>query len=124
MGTIRSTIELTGLQKAKALIAMIDTGATRNYLPTNFRDGEMVEDIGLVEFRGKGRVIMANQTEAEGMFVRFIRLKILDEVVENPEFVILDGLKEDAIIGVLLLQSLNAFIDMEKETLEFRKNKL
>lgn len=118
MGAIREEVEIIGVRKSKKIQALFDSGAYRNYIRRQLTDGEKVEDIGFHIFEGIHRVILANGNIAEGEKVRFREIKIEDCSVREPEFVIMDNLIEDVIIGVYLMQELDINLDPLNQKIE------
>jgi len=111
MGTIREEIEIIGKRKSKKIIALFDTGAYRNYIRKLLEDGDETEDIGFHIFEGIHRAILANGDIAVGERVRFKGISIKERNVKEPEFIIMEDLVEDVIIGVNLMQKLGITLD-------------
>jgi predicted aspartyl protease len=118
MGAIREEVEIIGVRKSKNIQALFDSGAYRNYIKRKLTDGEKVEDIGFHIFEGTHRAILANGDIVEGEKVRFKEIKIKDCFVKEPEFVIMDDLIEDVIVGVYLMQNLGIHLDPPSEKIE------
>lgn len=122
MGAIREEIEITGTSKSKKIQALFDSGAYRNYIKRKFADGELIEDIGFHIFEGIQRIILADGSIVKGEKVRFKEIKIKNCCGKDPEFVIMDDLIDDVIIGVHLMQSLDIRLDPPGETIETTRN--
>ncbi len=102
---------------------MIDTGASHNYLPKVFSDGQTPDGLGFDQFLGRHDFFLADQRTTRGDVVVFESLLIENIVIKNPVFIILDNLVDDAIIGTQLMQNLGATINMRKDSIAFRKPK-
>jgi len=120
MGRISTDMELTGFFKSKAVEAMFDTGASNNFLPSLFRDGSSVEEIGYKEYLGSHEFFMANHANVMGDVVKFDRIIINGLKIKDPIFVILETLVEDAIIGTRLMQDCFAVLRLGEDTVTFR----
>jgi len=120
VGAIRQELEIIGVRKSKWVSALFDSGAYRNYIKRELTDGETVEDIGFHIFEGIHRAILANGEVVEGEKVRFRQMKIKDCSVKEPEFVIMDDLFEDVIVGVYLMQKAGITLNPPNETIEVR----
>jgi predicted aspartyl protease len=118
MGTIREKIELIGTRKRKKITALFDTGACRNYIRKMLEDGDRTEDIGFHIFEGIHRAILANGDIAVGEKVRFKIIRIKGISFKEPEFVIMENLIEDMIIGVDLMQKLGLTLDPSNEKIK------
>jgi hypothetical protein len=55
-----------------------------------------------------------------GSFVRYDFVIILEKIISNPEFVIVESLMYDTIIGTNLMQGEKALINMERDNVIFR----
>lgn len=115
MGAIRDHIEIIGTQKSKEIMALFDSGAYRNYIREKLSDGETVENIGFPTYEGIHKAILANGDIAIGKKVRFKKLCIRGHTVEEPEFIIMEDLYEDVIIGTELMQKLGIALDLPNE---------
>jgi len=115
MGFIKEKVELVGTLKRKSIMALFDSGAYQNYTKRVLTDGENIEDIGFHTFEGTQNVILANETIASGEKVRFKEVRIKGYKVNDPQFVIMDNLLEDMIIGASLMQKLGIQLDPPNE---------
>ena len=120
MGLIREEIELVGVEKSKKIAALFDSGARRNYIKRRFEDGESVDDIGFHVYEGVHEAVLADESTAKGIRVRFKELRMRGRVVANPQFVILENLVEDMIIGAGFMQEFGIVLDPPRESLELR----
>ena len=77
MGRVSKTIELFGVYKSKKIEAMFDTGAKNNFLPSIFKDGETIEELGFKEFFGTHSFFMANESITKGDIVQFNEIRIV-----------------------------------------------
>lgn len=106
MGSIKEEVKIVGTFKTKRIEALFDTGAYRNYIKRELSDGDTVESIGYNTYEGEQRVILADMRESKGEKIRFKELRIKSLSEKEPEFIIMDNLLEDVIIGVYLMQKL------------------
>jgi hypothetical protein len=120
MGLIREEIELVGVEKSKKIAALFDSGARRNYIRRRFEDGESVDDIGFHVYEGAHEAVLADESTAKGVRVRFKELRMRGRVVANPQFVILENLVEDMIIGAGFMQEFGIVLDPPNESLVLR----
>lgn len=120
MGVIREEVELVGASKSKKIVAMFDTGAIRNYIRKELSDGEQVDSIGFDIYAGVHRAILADGSVLEGEKIRFKELHIKNLSVAEPEFVMLENLVEDMIIGAHLMQELGICLDPECRKIEVK----
>ncbi len=118
MGIIKDRIEIIGTAKRKRIQALFDSGAHRNYLKREFADGENVDEIGYHIFAGIHRAVLADGTLSPGERVRFKSVMIDKRVEFEPEFVLMENLIEDAIIGVWTMQKLGIRLDPPRERIE------
>ncbi|MFB0556528.1 MAG: aspartyl protease family protein [Dehalococcoidia bacterium] len=123
MGNIREEVELVGTLKSKRLLALFDSGAYRNYVRRTLTDGENIEDVGFHIFEGTHNAILANGDVATGERVRFREARIKQCKVNEPEFIIMDNLLEDMIVGVRLMQRLGILLDPLDEKISIRANR-
>jgi len=120
MGFIREEIELVGVEKSKRISALFDSGARRNYIRRRFEDGESVDDIGFHVYEGAHEALLADESTAKGVRVRFKELRMRGRVVANPQFVVLENLVEDMIIGAGFMQEFGIVLDPPNESLVLR----
>lgn len=121
MTYIKKEIEIIGARESINLNAMFDTGAQKNYLPCKFKNGMNAEDLVYNEFLGKEQIKLGNNTRVSGYFVKYDCLKLLGKQIKNPEFVLLQDLNHDAIIGNNLMQELKLVLDMEKSEITIKE---
>lgn len=113
MGEIREEIEITGIRKSKKIVALFDSGAQRNYIRKILEDGNRVdEDIGFHIYEGIHEPILANTDITIGERVRFKKIYIKERSFEEPEFIIMEKLFVEAIIGANLMQKLGIILDL------------
>jgi len=120
MGLIREDVEIVGIGKSKRIAALFDSGARRNYIRRRFEDGETVDDIGFHLYEGRHEAILADESVAIGERVRFTELRLRGRAVPNPQFVILDNLVEEAIIGAGFMQEMGIILDPPNESLRLQ----
>ncbi len=124
MGFIKEFVEIVGTKKGKNLQALFDSGAGRNYIRREFKSGESVENIGY--YYSEGIIfnpILADGSKVKGEKVRFKEIKIYEFSVNDPEFIIMDNLIEDVIIGVFFMQNSSISLDPPNEKIEIRNVK-
>ena len=116
MGIITEIIEIVGTNVSKKVEALIDTGAEGNYISE--RSSKEFERIGISGLR-ETYVSLAGSREKElkTAFI-FKEVKMLNVILSEPEFIILDGIDYDAIIGVEVLQIMGLSIDMRADRLK------
>lgn len=115
MGIIREEIEIIGTRKRKRILALFDSGAYKNYIKRELKDGDNAEEIGFHVFIGRHRVILANGDIATGEIVKFKEMVIKGHSISEPNFVIMDNLFEDVIIGVEIMQKLGLTLEPQNE---------
>jgi predicted aspartyl protease len=95
---------------------LIDTGAEGNYISE--RSSKQFESIGILKFY-ETLVSIAESREKESKIAfLFKEVKILNAALSGPEFIILDGIDYEAIIGVEVLQMMGFSIDMRADRLK------
>lgn len=81
-------------------MALFDSGAERNYIKSILEDGDRVdEDIGFHIYEGIHKPILANTDTVEGEKIRFKEIHIKELSFEEPEFIVMEKLYVEAIIG-------------------------
>lgn len=115
MGTIRENIVLKGTEKKKMIYALFDSGASGNYIRNVFRDGDKAENIGFHFYAGRFEIILADGSESHGERVVFKEIEIGGHVLKEVEFVLLNNMTEDAIVGAPLMQKFNITLDLPNE---------
>jgi predicted aspartyl protease len=121
LGSIKEEVKIVGTLKTKSIKALFDTGAYRNYIKRELSDGDTVESIGYNTYEGEQRVILADMSESKGEKIKFKELRIKSLSEKEPEFIIMDNLLEDVIIGVYLMQKLYISPDPSIEKITIRK---
>lgn len=121
LGSIREEVKIVGTLRTKNIIALFDTGAYRNYIRRELSDGDTVESIGFNTYEGEHRVILADMRESTGEKIRFKELVIKGLSEKEPEFIMMENLLEDVIIGVYLMQRLCISPDPLSEKIMIRK---
>ena len=121
MGTIREDVEIIGTVKGKKVKALFDTGAYRNYIKKVFYDNEKAEDIGFHIFEGLKKIILADGSITHGEMVVFREIRINGYSLKEVEFVIMNDLTEDAIIGVHLMQKLGINLEPQNKRIVIRR---
>ena len=123
MGLIIKEVGLLGSNnKFKRLKALFDTGATRNYICKKFSDDKTIDDIGIVEYLGKGYVWFPNGENEEGSTIKLKLLKIENISIEEPEFFLFDMKEYDIIIGAKLMQEMGMILNPYIKEISFCKN--
>jgi hypothetical protein len=121
LGSIREEVRIVGTFKTKSITALFDTGAYRNYIRKQFSDGDTVESIGFDTYGGEHDVLLADTSKAKGERIRFKELVIKDLSEKGPEFIMMENLLDDVIIGVHLMQRLCIIPDPLSEKISIRK---
>lgn len=120
MGRIRQEVKLKGIWKSKNINVLFDTGAYRNYIKNELSDGEKIDSIGFHIYEGLHRVIFADGRQVNGEKVRFKELYINTINIKEPEFIVMEDLTEDAIIGVKLMQEFGIIPNPLSEKIEMK----
>lgn len=121
LGSIKEEVKIVGTLKAKNITALFDTGAYRNYIRKQLSDGDTVESIGFDTYEGEHKALLADGSETKGERIRFKELVIKDLSEKEPEFIMMENLLEDVIIGVHLMQRLRINPDPLSEKISIRK---
>ena len=79
-----------------------------------------MDDIGFHLYEGRHEAILADESVAIGERVRFTELRLRGRAVPNPQFVILDNLVEEAIIGAGFMQEMGIILDPPNESLRLQ----
>ena len=115
-GIITEIIGIVGTNASKKVEALIDTGAEGNYISE--RSSNQFENIGMSGLH-ETYVSIAGSREKELKTVFIFKgIKMLNSMLSEPEFIILDGIDYDAIIGVEVLQIMGLSIDMRADKLK------
>lgn len=101
---------------------MLDTGAVRSYLRREFSDGRSPLELGPLRYGGVRPLRLADGTVAIGESVTFEELHVGPRLLRTPEFVLVEGLAEDAILGVQLMQRLGILVDPPAERARFKED--
>ena len=118
MGYIKKEVEIVGTFRSKVLNALFDSGAGRDYIRAIFYDGDMAEDLGVVEYRDIKEIILADSRIGKGEVVTFPRLKINDLIYREPEMIIMRDLSYNVIIGSFFMQEMKMNLMMGRELVE------
>lgn len=121
LGSIREEVKIVGTNKTKNIAALFDTGAYRNYIRKQLSDGDTVESIGFDTYEGEHDIILADESKIKGEMIRFKELVIEDSSEKSPEFVVMENLLDDVIIGVHMMQKLSIILDPLSEKISKRK---
>jgi hypothetical protein len=121
LGSIREEVRIVGTFKTKSIRALFDTGAYRNYIRKQLSDGDTVESIGFDTFEGEHDVFLADASKTKGERIRFKELVIKGLSEKGPEFIMMENLLDDVIIGVHLMQRLCISPDPSSEKISIRK---
>jgi predicted aspartyl protease len=121
LGSIKEEIKIVGTLKTKNITALFDTGAYRNYIRKQLYDGDTVDSIGFGTFEGEHNTLLADGSEAKGERIRFKELLIQGLSEKEPEFIVMENLLDDVIIGVQLMQRLSISPDPTSEKISIRK---
>lgn len=121
MGSIREEVRIVGTFKTKSITALFDTGAYRNYIRKQLSDGDTVESIGFDRYEGEHDILLADASKIKGERIRFKELEIKGLSEKVPEFIMMENLLEDVIIGVHLMQKLCISPDPLSEKISIHK---
>ena len=124
LGSIKDEVRIVGTLKEKELTALFDTGAYRNYIRKRLFDGDNVESIGFDTYEGEHNVLLADESKTKGERIRFKELVIRNLSEKEPEFIMMEKLLDDVIIGVNSMQRLGISPDPLSEKVLIRKRSL
>ena len=113
MGLVRKRIKLIGSKGEKELEALFDTGATYSCIRP-----ELAEQLEVVTPLKRPRIL---NTAKEGETVEVAARVLLDFEIDglllSDEFMVVDNLRRELLIGAKTMQAWRMKIDMEKEEL-------
>lgn len=122
MGSVREEVKIVGILKAKDITALFDTGATSNYIRRQLLDGDTVDTIGFNTYEGERNIRLADASVVvKGEGIRFEELVIKDSTERKPEFIVMENLSDEVIIGVVSMQKLKITPDPLSEKISIRK---
>lgn len=112
MGLFLEPIEIVGILDSIRLEALIDTGAEGNYIRGNARTKKGFEKLGYHFFK-ETDVSMPRQRKPS-IYVQytFSELRLLERTILYPEFILMNDIDYDAIIGVEVMQMMGLDINM------------
>ncbi len=123
MGKIYKEIGILGANnKYMKLKALFDTGAYYNYIAKEFRNGDSIHDLGIMEFKEELPVIFPNGVDINGRMIMLKLLKIDNNIepIKEPEFCLFDMKSEcDVIIGAKLMQDLKMTLNPSIKEIKF-----
>jgi len=109
-------IEIIGTNGSKKVEALIDTGAEGNYI--NRRRFNEFEKIGILNFRETYVSLPGSREKQFKPAFIFKEVKIRNAILSEPEFIFVDSIDYDAVIGVEVLQTVGFLIDMKTDRLK------
>jgi len=116
MSIITEFIEIIGTNGSKKVEALIDTGAEGNYIDRRrFNEFEKIGTLGFHETYVS--LPGSRQKQFKPAFI-FKEVKIRNAILSEPEFIFVDSLDYDAIIGVEVLQIMGFLVDMREHQLK------
>lgn len=121
MGFLWEKITITGTRKTKNLRALLDSGAARNYIRKTLNDNDKVGDLGYRAYLGKQHVTLPDERNIPSIRVIFDNVKIRDSTFWNVEFLVLDTLIHEVILGSNFLQEMGIILDLNEHKIEFKK---
>ena len=121
MGFLWEKITITGTRKTKNLRALLDSGASRNYIRKTLKDGHEVDDLGYRAYLGKQHVLLPDERKIPSIRVIFDNVKIRDSTSWNTEFLVMDTLIHDVILGSNFLQEMGIILDLNEHKIELKK---
>jgi hypothetical protein len=111
MAIIEKRIKLVGSKGSKDLIALFDSGASYSHIKP-----ELAEELGIVEALPQPIRLVTAKSGEEVEAKSAVRLDFwIDEYRFSDEFMVVEGLSEDVIIGVKTMQAWRMKLDFEKE---------
>jgi len=116
MSIITEFIEIIGTKGSKKVEALIDTGAEGNYISE--RRFKEFEKIGILNFRETYVSLPGSREKQSKPALVFKEVKIRNALLSEPEFIFVDSIDYDAIIGVEVLQTVGFLIDMKTDQLK------
>jgi len=115
MSIITEFIEIIGTKGSKKVEALIDTGAEGNYISE--RRFNEFEKIGILNFSETYVSLPGSREKQFKPAFIFKEVKIRNALLSEPEFIFIDSIDYDAIIGVEVLQTMGFLIDMRADRL-------
>lgn len=106
MGFIRMPASMEGANSSAAIHLLLDTGSRRNVIRKRLDSKTNVYSIGVSTYRGEIYLRLANDSPLRGEDVDFPGLTVLGRQIRPVPFVIVEDLKEEAILGALTMQQL------------------
>lgn len=96
---------------------LLDTGSEASYINENLMNIFSNRKIGLIKKANKITIVCANKKKIAVVDKVFIVEFKMGEMYINGEFLVMNGLPRDGIIGLDLMRKIKAKIDIEKELL-------
>jgi len=116
MSIITEFIEIIGTKGSKKVETLIDTSAESNYISE--RRFKEFEKIGILNFYETYVSIAGSREKQLKLAFVFKEVKIRNAILSEPEFIFVDSIDYDAIIGVEVLQTGGFLIDMKTDQLK------
>lgn len=99
MPEIRVSVELRGVNKTVSVDALVDTGAPSNYLRPVLKGGTAVDAVGPSAVYRRRSVSLPNSQPVAVDPINFPSMRLYKRTFESPTFLLMDGMREEAIIG-------------------------
>ena len=115
LGLILEWIEIVGTNSSIKLEALIDTGAEGNYIRGNAGMKEKIESLGFYSFNETDVSMPRIREPKTYIEYKFLELRFLGQIITFPQFIVMDDIDYDAIIGVEVMQTLGLNIDMSSD---------
>ena len=123
MGFVKDKITIFGYAtaiKKKTYEALFDSGACRNYISKELSDGITVDNIGYPILMAPRDVRLANGHIESCEVIKFREIRIKNHSIEMPEFLVMDNLTEDVIIGARLMQEMKILLNPPNHSIIIR----
>jgi predicted aspartyl protease len=112
LGLFLESIEIVGTRASIELEALIDTGAEGNYVRGNARTKKRFEGLGYHFFKETDVSMPRRRKPKVYVQYTFSELRFLGQILLYPEFILMNDIDYDAIIGVEVMQIMGLDIDM------------
>ena len=121
MGLIVKEVGIKGTKnKYIKLNALIDTGASRNYISTELRSGDTPESLGVLEYGEKVDITFPDGRGITGRMVKLKMLKIFNNfTIPEPEFCMFGMKTYDIILGAKLMQQIRLVLNPADKEIRF-----
>jgi hypothetical protein len=107
---IRVEVEIQGAFESVRVDALVDTGASSNFLRRELNSGKEVDDVGPNVVERKRTVTLPNGAPVSVDPVSFPSMKLYRRNLEPASFLLMGDLKEEAIIGYRTMRDLDLLL--------------